>query len=341
MAARRQLARLQSAQSSITVHALSAGSLTLPDRNFIHPCDDPTSRRTVPSMSFLIQHTPLSPDSRTTRILFDLGIRDPVSEYSDPIRKHCENRQPISTTPNVVSSLGKGGLRPEDIDFVILSHVHWDHIGKPSDFSDARTSFVVGYGALDLLSGKSSVNRGSHCHFEANLLPLDRTIELPNPELTFLPSPPTSGGDPDFPENLTGRARNSRLPSWRPLSLFPHALDFFGDGSLYIINAPGHLPGHINILVRVRDEWVYLAGDSCHDLRLLTGEKEIAEWQDEQGQTCCIHADKKAADITLKRIRRLQMGEDKTLGGVEVVFAHDALWEGTAKDRRRFWPGCL
>ena len=41
--------------------------------------------------------------------------------------------------------------------------------------------------------------------------------------------------------------------------------DFFGDGSLFLLNAPGHSIGHMAGLARVtEDTFVLLAGDTCH-----------------------------------------------------------------------------
>lgn len=43
------------------------------------------------------------------------------------------------------------------------------------------------------------------------------------------------------------------------------AIDYFGDGSLYILNVPGHLAGHIAALARVTPTtFVLCAGDTCH-----------------------------------------------------------------------------
>jgi glyoxylase-like metal-dependent hydrolase (beta-lactamase superfamily II) len=45
------------------------------------------------------------------------------------------------------------------------------------------------------------------------------------------------------------------------------AYDFFGDGSFYILNAPGHTTGHISGLVRTTanpDTFIFMGGDLCH-----------------------------------------------------------------------------
>ena len=43
------------------------------------------------------------------------------------------------------------------------------------------------------------------------------------------------------------------------------ANDFFGDGSFYILNVPGHTVGHISGLARTTpDTFVFMGGDVCH-----------------------------------------------------------------------------
>lgn len=108
---------------TVQVHALQAGHLTLPERFFVHPASE-TARSTVPSLAFLIQHQD-NQTNRTTRILLDLGLRRNVARYSEPIQKHIETRQPLTTDPDVTKSLAAGGLTPGDIDFVIYSHVSY------------------------------------------------------------------------------------------------------------------------------------------------------------------------------------------------------------------------
>jgi len=332
----------------VSVHALAAGQFMLPERFFVSPLANPNARKTVPSLSFLIQHhsppSPASTNGQLTRILFDLGLRRDVSKYSPPIQKHIETRQPMATAPCVVESLSAGGLTPDEIDYVILSHVHWDHIGTPSDFG--RSKFVVGYGSLGLLSGSLGLENGSHSHFEADLLPSERTIELINPGI---PATPPLSDDEDSPmtDTLEPRSKSPlNLRIWRHISLFPLTMDVFTDGSLYILNAPGHLPGHLNLLCRTSirpTKYVLLGADSCHDRRLLTGEKDIAEWCDPEmpSVTQCIHIDKELAKQTLRRIRDAEQGVSEELGCVEVVFSHDPAWEANAKQAGRFFPGRL
>lgn len=112
--------------NTVTVHALAAGNLTLPERFFVRPASE-TARRTVPSLSFLIQHHNVT-THKVTRIVFDLGIRREIAQYSAPIQRHILTRQPLTTDPDVVKSLAAGGLSPNNIDFVIYSHVSWRNL---------------------------------------------------------------------------------------------------------------------------------------------------------------------------------------------------------------------
>lgn len=202
--------------------------------------------------------------------------------------------------------------------------VHWDHVGDPRDFPNS--TFVVGHGSLDVLHGRSTSLRGSHSFFEADLLDPSRTIQLSKPKDTD----PAKAACTAVSTSTHSSA--NFLGPWRPLNELPSTLDVFQDGSLYIVDAPGHLPGHINLLARIgEDSWIYLAGDACHDRRIMRKEREIGEWLDNNGRVCCIHADRAEAEETIQRIKHLEES------GVEVVFAHDVEWESDPKNRGRFF----
>jgi hypothetical protein len=116
--------------AAVSVHVLSCGHFTLPEYQFVHPVSR-EARKSVPSLAFLIQHKQAS-TGKTTRIVFDLGLRRDITRYAASIQKHVETRQPLTTNPDVTKSLTKGGLSPADIDYVIYSHVrgntlslHW------------------------------------------------------------------------------------------------------------------------------------------------------------------------------------------------------------------------
>lgn len=331
------LSAATSNQTLVSIHPLFAGSLTLPEHLFVQPADK-TKRSTVPSLSFLIQHPAFGRGNNPTRLVFDLGIRRDTSRYAPPIQKHLLSRHPVTTSPDVKESLAIGGLTPEDVDYVILSHVHWDHIGTPTDFP--TSNFIVGPGSLELLRKGGDTSTGSHAFFEPDLLPAGRTYELPSiPTETDRAVKTTKGVNGHPSSSSTGLSTRLDCLEWRPLAHFPDAIDLFGDGSIYIINAPGHLQGHINVLARTGPStWTYLGGDACHDRRLLRGEVQIAEWEGPHGKLCSIHVDARQVEKTLERIRMLEEAEGAK---VEVILAHDVEWLRRKGNTERFWPSKL
>ncbi|KAI0508997.1 hypothetical protein F5B22DRAFT_376048 [Xylaria bambusicola] len=334
----------------VTVSALDAGHITLPDYLFVTGAD-PTVRTTVPSLSFLIQH-PESSSGNATNLVFDLGVKRNLSGYAVAQQPHITQRQPIITSPDCAESLRKGAINGDegrdllntdkDVDFVILSHVHWDHIGTPSDFPGA--TFVVGSGTLDLLKHGAGPNYPAEL-FNDDELPASRTVELP-------PTPNQNGQFEDYyarpiapVHTPTPPDTQARLPSsadtwsWQPFSGFPRTIDFFGDQSVYVIDSPGHIHGHVNLLVRISEKkYVYLGGDCCHDTRILSGEKEIAEYDDGRGGVRSVHVHTPLAKETLAAING-GVNQLRETADVEVVLAHDKGWR--EHNRHRFWPDKL
>lgn len=302
-------------QVYVKVAALNGGFLTLPERNFVND-PDPDKGTTVPSMCFLIEH-PQRNSSTPTRVVFDLGIKRDLTKYAQPATQHhITTRQPVYSSADARSSLLSGGLDPaKDIDYVVLSHIHWDHIGLPSDYPNSK--FIVGSGTLYILEN------GAPCYprerIEKGALPVGQTVELP----------PVPGSDR---KHMAAAAQTDHR--WQSISTLPHAVDFFGDGSLWIIDAPGHIHGHVNAVLRVGPEkWVYLGGDCCHDRRIMTGAKQILQYDDGHGQLKSAHAELPKARQTIANVQNLiQVNGD----AVEWVVAHD--WEWASQNQNRFFP---
>ncbi|KAI0633703.1 Metallo-hydrolase/oxidoreductase [Trametes polyzona] len=283
-------------QAYVQVSALHAGSVDTPLAWVLEGAGD--ERVTVPALSFLVRHSTKS----DVKLLFDLGIpKDP--ESSPPaLLKHIVGKLGfrIFVPQDAVAALAKGGLQPTEITHVCYSHLHFDHIGDSPPFANA--TFLVGAAARPLVENGYPKNPDSP--LPADLLPEGRT--------TFL--------DPS---------------SWPPLGPFPHALDFFGDGSVYLVEAPGHFPGHLNLLARTSPDggWIYLAGDSAHHWKLITGEGRIAK----TAHFGCAHLDVGKAEEHIGRIRTLMKENPR----VRVILAHDTPWFEQNKDGEAFWPGTI
>lgn len=292
------------AQGQVSVSALRGGTFTLPKRLFVSEATDEEFTR-VPSLSFLLTQT-LGGDGRYKRTLFDLGLRRDTRTYTPKIQDHLRRRLPIQTTPDVLQSLENCDLKAGDIDKVILSHVHWDHIGTPSDFP--RAKFLVGAGSLSLLE-RGFNGHMSHSNFQHDLFQDLDVTELSEPS------------------------------SWDSVGGLK-ILELGDSGLVYVVDSPGHLTGHISLLARAGPrKWVLLIGDACHDKRLLTGEQSIAEWIDSEGRTCCIHMDKAKATETLEIFAMWKRASEECDVALDVIFAHDVEWAELHADA--FLPGAL
>lgn len=316
-------------QTYVSISALTGGFITLPEKFFVSPSDQ-DAKKTVPSLTFLITHPGFVSGSESEaspiQIMFDLGLRSRSQDYTQNQQLHLKSREPVILEPSISQKLTEGGINAAtEIDIVVLSHVHYDHHGDPEGFEKAR--FIVGSESLGLLEhGLSSA--GSHQHFQSGILPKNRTTELP----------PSS----DLRQVVGLPLRNGSIVEsrWSGIGPFPHALDLLGDGSTFIVDSPGHLPGHLNLLCRTGpSRWVYLGGDSCHDLRLLTGEREIGTWKDAEGHCLCIHLDKDVAEGTIKRIAKLKTLEISSNQSVEIIMAHDSQW--LERHRHELFPAKL
>lgn len=119
----------------------------------------------------------------------------------------------------------------------MCSHIHWDHVGDPSLFPNAE--IVMGSDAQRILE-----NRVYPANHDGVMQQLPKSVKK-----TFI----------DF------KSRNGQFKRISPFGTFEDAVDFFGDGSFYVVNTPGHCPGHISAVARVaKDTFVFLAGDLCH-----------------------------------------------------------------------------
>ncbi|KAA1469963.1 Metallo-hydrolase/oxidoreductase [Dentipellis sp. KUC8613] len=289
-------------QPYFTVSALEGGRVTIPAPFFLDPCPDDVQKIPVPATPFLLRHS-----ITKQNILFDLGIRKDYHNLP-PVSAERANTmfQPIDMAQDVVDSLAKGGLKPSDVSHVFLSHIHWHHIGDPALFP--YSTFVIGEGAVPLL--EKGYPHDPNSTFASDLVPFERTVALKT---------------------------SSR--GWKPVGPFTRAVDYYGDGSLYIVDAAGHMPGHINFLLRTSPDggWMYLAGDTCHDWRILMGELSTAEYHNPStGKVFCIHADRPTAEEHIKRVRSLLDNPR-----VRVMLAHNGAWYEKNRGGPVFWPGAF
>ncbi len=133
---------------------------------------------------------------------------------------------------DVVAQLGNFGVRVGDMQRIIISHFHADHIAGLRDFPGAELiASREAYTDVSRRQGIHALRRG----FIPALLPVDFRERA-----TLLPS-------------FTGQ----RLPGLGPTH------DLFGDRSLLLVSLPGHAHGQIGMLAHMEDGDVLFAADGC------------------------------------------------------------------------------
>jgi glyoxylase-like metal-dependent hydrolase (beta-lactamase superfamily II) len=194
---------------------------------FISPAIKGFTHLDCPAYSFLIEH----PSGR--KLLFDLGVRKDFENLVPALSNVIEsNGWKISVKQGVRDQLEEHGVNGSDIEGVIWSHWHWDHIGDPSTF-EPHTALIVG----------------------------------PGFKKEFVPGWPANEKCPIKEADYEGRElREIEFDQGLKVGKFK-AFDYFGDGSFYLLDSPGHAIGHMCGFARVTtgpNTFILMGADTCH-----------------------------------------------------------------------------
>lgn len=110
---------------------------------------------------------------------------------------------------------------------------------------------------------------------------------------------------------------------WTTYGPFDHAYDFFGDGSVMLCNAPGHIGGNMCAIVQTSKGKACLGGDCGHHMKLVDHVCDIGQWKKEDGSLTSMHVSIDGARKTLGKLKQLKAE------GVKILLAHDphAEWD--------------
>ncbi|KAF2467468.1 Metallo-hydrolase/oxidoreductase [Lindgomyces ingoldianus] len=231
-------------------------------------------------------------------ILWDLGLDEDRSCYTPWVNQFMlDIANHVGPRKSIIHQLSERGVAASQIDTVLFSHAHWDH-SRPirDEFPNATAYFGPGT--------KDGCSPG----------------HMADPSLQW---------DGRFfdPEKATERWEELE-GSWVTFGPFERAMDYFGDGSFWVIQAPGHMAGNLCAAARLESgAWVLLGSDCCHSRELLDGEYEISQFCVPGVGKTSLHADIPAAKSTIDRIRILEKNY-----GFHVALAHDAAWMKKGSD---------
>ncbi|KAL8779003.1 MAG: hypothetical protein Q9213_007152 [Squamulea squamosa] len=200
----------------------------IPAETFMEPKIKGYHAIDCPAYSFLIEH-----EKSHQKVLFDLGVRKDWENLAPNISARInEQGWSVTVEKGVVDILMDCGVEPKSINAIIWSHYHWDHTGDPSTFPHS-TDLVVGPGFKD----------------------------------AFVPAYPTKQNCPIHESDYADRElREISFDSDLTIGGYK-AFDYFGDGSFYLLDSPGHAIGHMCGLARTTTSpstFILLGGDCAH-----------------------------------------------------------------------------
>jgi len=142
----------------------------------------------------------------------------------------------------VATALARRGATRADVRWLVLSHLHVDHVGGVAAYANAEV--VVSRGEWERAQGLRGRLRG------------------------FVPSLWPSGRAPCIVE-----------PAAPGLGPFPAAYDLAGDRTLVVVPTPGHTPGHVSLLVDLDGAKTLCGGDLASSAEMLGRvAPELAAW---------------------------------------------------------------
>lgn len=145
-------------------------------------------------------------------------------------------REWVSAEQEIGPQLAKRGISPDDVRWVIMTHLHTDHAGGLHHFTGSN--ILVSRAEYEAASGvagrvRGYLNQRWPDHFQPRLVEFDPTAVGP------------------FPKSLTLTAA----------------------GDVHLVPTPGHTAGHLSVIVEDDDQTYFFAGDTSYTEKLMLQQK--------------------------------------------------------------------
>ena len=158
---------------------------------------------------------------KTIQFVFSCYLVKHGDEYMLWDTGHSMAAPNVAPKVSVVDQLAQLGVKPEQVQFVGISHYHADHTGQVASFP--QSMLLIGKGDWDAITAPkpaAGVNAGPFAHW--------------------------IGGAGKIEPILNDK-------------------DVWNDGTVIVLNTPGHTPGHHGLMVKLKEKGnVLITGDLVH-----------------------------------------------------------------------------
>lgn len=194
----------------------------------------------VPIPAFLIRHPSAG------AIVIDTGLHPSVATDAKGNLGGLASRfskADMAPGEDLPAQLRERGLDAGEIPVVVITHMHFDHTSAISEFPNS--TFIVSEAEWEAATAGSrpALNGYRHAHYD---YAFDyRTVDFDR------------GGIDSY-------------------ATFGRTFDLFDDGSIMLAFTPGHSPGHMSVIARLKEREFVIGGDAIYTLGQLDGSAPLA-----------------------------------------------------------------
>jgi N-acyl homoserine lactone hydrolase len=213
---------LAQSPQGMKLYVFSSGALTIGKHILQNLAPQDTIK--VPVGFFMVMHP-------KGNVLFDTGNNDKIIMDPSYWGPAFQRLSPVNTPDMAIDAqLGKIGLKPDDIKYVVVSHLHLDHGGNVGKFPNST-----------LIVQKDEIRNA------------------------FWPEPGTAG--PYIPGDIAPLRSDlgEAMPNKYKMIQLHGDIDIFGDNSVVVKRWVGHTPGSQMMVVRLpKTGTIILTGDNVY-----------------------------------------------------------------------------